>query len=177
MSRSVKKPIIVPTNVNVSADVQTLSVKGPLGTLSRTIHPTIAITVGEDGITIAARNNSKLAKALSGTFAAHVKNMMAGTLTPFKKALILEGVGYRVESKGKELVFSVGFSHQVTVSVPEGITVSVEKNSVRLEGIDKELVGQFAATIRAIRPPEPYLGKGIHYEGEVIRRKQGKKSV
>lgn len=177
MSRFVKKPIIVPGNVTVSADVQTLNVSGPLGALSRTIHPTITITVGQDGVSIAARNNSKLAKALSGTFAAHLKNMIAGTLTPFKKALILEGVGYRVELKEKELVFLVGFSHPVTVAIPENITISVEKNTIRLEGIDKELVGQFAATIRAIKPPEPYLGKGIHYENEVVRRKQGKKSV
>lgn len=177
MSRLVKKPIPVPENVTVTADVQTLEVKGPLGAISRTIHPTVAITVGEEGVSIVAKNNSKLAKALSGTFGAHVRNMMSGTVTPFKKALILEGVGYRVELKGKELVFSVGFSHQVIIPVPEGLTISVEKNTMRLEGINKEIVGQFAAIIRAVKPPEPYLGKGIHYEGEVIRRKQGKKSV
>ncbi|HQU08254.1 MAG: 50S ribosomal protein L6 [Parcubacteria group bacterium 21-54-25] len=177
MSRFVKKPIGVPPRVEVAADVSTLSVKGPLGTLSRTVHPTIAITVASEGVSIAARNNSKLAKALSGTFAAHLKNMMAGVSAPFKKTLILEGVGYRVEQKGKELVFTVGFSHPVALPIPEGITAAVEKNIVRLEGIDKELVGQFAAVVRAVKPPEPYLGKGIRYEGEVIRRKQGKKSV
>ncbi len=177
MSRFVKKPIAILQKVEVSADVQTMSVKGPLGTLSRTIHPTIAITVGAEGVSIAAKNNSKLAKALSGTFASHLKNMMAGVSAPFKKVLILEGIGYRVEQKGKEFVFNVGFSHQVTVPIPEGINASVEKNIIRLESIDKELVGQFAAIVRHVKPPEPYLGKGIHYENEVIRRKQGKKSV
>jgi len=177
MSRFAKKPITVLPKVEVSADVQKLSVKGPLGTLSRIIHPTIAITVGEDGVSIVAKNNSKLAKALSGTFASHLKNMMAGVLAPYKKALVIEGVGYRVEHKGNDLVFNVGFSHQVTVPIPEGVTTSVEKNIIRVESIDKELVGQFAAVIRHVKPPEPYLGKGIHYENEVIRRKQGKKSV
>ncbi len=177
MSRFVKKPIPVLPQTTVSVEGGTLSVKGPLGTLSRPLHPAISLNVGTEGVSIAQKNNSKLAKALSGTFAAHLKNMMAGVTTPFKKSLILEGVGYRVEQKGRELVFSIGFSHPVVLSVPEGITASLEKNIIRLEGIDKEQVGQFAAIIRGIKPPEPYLGKGIRYEGEVIRRKQGKKSV
>ncbi len=177
MSRFAKKPIAIPAKVEVSADVQTLSVKGPLGTLTRTIHPTVAITVGAEGVSIAAKNNSKLAKALTGTYAAHLKNMMSGVATPFKKALILEGVGYRVELKGKELVFAVGFSHPVALPIPEGVIAAVEKNTIRLESTDKDLLGQFAAVVRGIKPPEPYLGKGIRYEGEVIRRKQGKKSV
>lgn len=177
MSRFVKKPIGIPQKVEVEADPSTLMVKGPLGTLSRSIHPTVAITTGAEGVTIVARNNSKLSKALTGTFAAHLKNMMTGVSVPFKKALILEGVGYRIEHKGKELVFTVGFSHQVAVPIPEGITAVVEKNTIRLESIDKELLGQFAATVRAVKPPEPYLGKGIRYENEVIRRKQGKRSV
>lgn len=177
MSRFAKKPIGIPLKVEVSADPSTLVVKGPLGTLSRSIHPTVAITTGDEGVTIVARNNSKLSKALTGTFAAHLKNMMTGVSAPFKKALVLEGVGYRIEHKGKDLVFAVGFSHPVVVSIPEGVTTVVEKNTIRLESIDKELLGQFAATVRAVKPPEPYLGKGIRYENEVIRRKQGKRSV
>lgn len=177
MSRFAKKPITVPAKVEVSADVQTLTVKGPLGTLTRAIHPTVAFEMVPEGVMITAKNNSKLSKSLTGTFASHLKNMTSGVVTPFKKALILEGVGYKVELKGKELIFAVGFSHKVNLDIPEGATVTVEKNTIRIESIDKELVGQFAALVRAVKPPEPYLGKGIHYEGEVIRRKQGKKSV
>ncbi|VAW29931.1 LSU ribosomal protein L6p (L9e) [hydrothermal vent metagenome] len=177
MSRFTKKPIAILPKVEVSADVQTLTVKGPLGTLTRTIHPTVAIEVTPEGVVITAKNNSKLSKSLTGTFASHLKNMMTGTTEVFKKVLILEGVGYRVELKGKELVFAVGFSHSVTLQIPDGVTAVVEKNTIRLESIDKELVGQFAAVVRDVKKPEPYLGKGIHYENEVIRRKQGKKSV
>ncbi len=177
MSRFVKKPIIVPEKVEVSADIQNLTVKGSLGTLTRTVHPTVGIDVTPEGVVITAKNNSKLSKALTGTFASHLKNMMSGVTEPFKKALVLDGVGYKVELKGKELVFNVGFSHQVMLPIPEGLKVVVEKNVIKVEGIDKEMVGQFSALIRAVKPPEPYLGKGIHYEGEVIRRKQGKKSV
>ena len=177
MSRFTKKPIVIIPKVEVSADVQTLTVKGPLGTLTRTIHPTVAFEVTPEGVVITAKNNSKLSKALTGTFASHLKNMMSGVTEVFKKVLILEGVGYRVELKGKELVFAVGFSHPVTLQIPDGVTATVEKNTIRLESIDKELVGQFAAVVRSVKKPEPYLGKGIHYENEVIRRKQGKKSV
>lgn len=177
MSRFTKKPIPIIPNVAVSTGAQLLSVKGPLGTLERTVHSSVAIEVGSDGVSISAKNSSKLANALTGTFAAHLKNMMAGVVTPFKKVLILDGIGYKIELKGKEMIFSVGFSHTVPLTIPDDITVNVVKNTIHIEGIDKERVGQFAATIRAIKPPEPYLGKGFHYEGEVIRRKQGKKSV
>lgn len=103
--------------------------------------------------------------------------MMKGVETPFKKGLILDGVGYRVELKGKELVFTVGFSHPVKLAIPEGIAATVEKNVITIEGADKEKVGQFAANVRSVKEPEPYLGKGIRYSDEVIRRKQGKKAV
>ncbi|HEC94164.1 MAG TPA: 50S ribosomal protein L6 [Candidatus Kaiserbacteria bacterium] len=177
MSRFAKNPIPALPKVTVSVDAQILFVKGPLGTLERTIHSSIKVEVGSEGVSISAKNNSKLANALTGTFAAHLKNMMLGVTTPFKKVLILDGIGYKTELKGKELVFAVGFSHPVICAIPDGITVEVVKNTIHIGGIDKEQVGQFAATIRAIKPPEPYLGKGFHYEGEVIRRKQGKKSV
>ncbi len=177
MSRFAKKPISIPSNVEVSADKQTLSVKGPLGTLTRPIHSSITITVGSDGVSIIANNNSKLSNALTGTFAAHVKNMITGVVTPFKRALILEGIGYKVELKDKKLIFAVGFSHLVSLAIPENVNVTIEKNTIRAESIDLEKVGQFAASARAIKPPEPYLGKGIRYENEVVRRKQGKRSV
>jgi len=177
MSRLAKKPIMVPGNVEVTASGDSLSVKGAKGTLTKSVHPHVSIVVGPEGVQISAKNNSKLAKALTGTYAAHVRSMMKGVETPFKKSLVLEGVGYRVELKGKELVFSVGFSHPVKLAVPEGLTAAVDKNAITVEGADKEMVGQFAANIRAVKEPEPYLGKGIRYSDEVIRRKQGKKAV
>jgi large subunit ribosomal protein L6 len=177
MSRLAKKPIVVPAKVEVTASGDSLSVKGAKGTLTKSVHPHVSIVVGPEGVQISAKNNSKLAKALTGTYAAHVRSMMKGVETPFKKSLVLEGVGYRVELKGKELVFSVGFSHPVKLPVPEGLTAAVDKNAITVEGADKDKVGQFAANIRAVKEPEPYLGKGIRYSDEVIRRKQGKKAV
>ncbi len=151
--------------------------KGSKGTLTKRVHPSIDITVDAGNVSVAPKDRSRLAKALTGTFAAHVKNMVTGVETPFTKKLILEGVGYRVEVKGKDLVLTVGFSHTVPLAIPEDITATVEKNVIKLESINKESLGQFAANIRRVKPPEPYLGKGIRYEGEVIRRKQGKKAV
>ena len=177
MSRLAKKPIIVPAKVTVTAADGTLTVKGAKETLSRSVHSFIDINVDTEGVKITPRNNTKLAKALTGTFAAHVKAMIAGVETPFKKSLILTGVGYKVELKGKDLVFAVGFSHPVTLPVPDGLTATVAKNVITIEGADKQKVGQFAAEVRAVKPPEPYLGKGIKYEDETILRKQGKKAV
>lgn len=176
MSRLAKKPI-VPGKAEVSFSGDTLTVKGPKGTLVKRVHPAIGIEVTPEGIMVTQNNSSRLAKALVGTFASHMRNMVAGVTTPFVKKLIVEGVGYKVELKGKDLVFNVGFSHQVTLAIPEGVTATVEKNTISIEGVDKEIVGQFAANIRRVKPPEPYLGKGIRYDGEVIRRKQGKKAV
>ncbi|MEA2701687.1 MAG: large subunit ribosomal protein [Candidatus Parcubacteria bacterium] len=177
MSRLAKKPIAVPAKVTVDTGGGTLTVKGPKETLSKDIHSSIAIDVTPEGVMVTPKNNSKLARSLTGTYAAHVRAMVSGVETPWKKALVLKGVGYKVELKGKDLVFNVGFSHQVTLTVPEGLTATVEKGVIRIEGADKQRVGQFAAEVRDIKRPEPYLGKGIAYEGEVIRRKQGKKAV
>jgi large subunit ribosomal protein L6 len=176
-SRLAKKPIAVPAKVEVTAGNGTLSVKGPKATLSRSVHSSIAINVTPEGVVITPNNNSRLAHALTGTFAAHLKAMMHGVETPFKKVLILNGVGYKVELKGNELVFAVGFSHPVSLKIPEGITATVVKTTITVEGSDKQQVGQFAAEIREVKKPEPYLGKGIKYEDEVIRRKQGKKAA
>ncbi|HVW82394.1 MAG TPA: 50S ribosomal protein L6 [Candidatus Paceibacterota bacterium] len=176
MSRLAKKPI-APGKAEVSVAAGTLTVKGPKATLTKRVHPAVAITVGSEGVSVAAKDNSRLAKALVGTYASHLKNMVAGVSKPFVRKLILEGVGYKVEVKGKELNFQVGKSHPVKLAIPEGVAAAVEKNAITLESADKETVGQFAANIRRVKPPEPYLGKGIRYEGEVIRRKQGKKAV
>ena len=177
MSRLAKKPIVVPSKVTVTSADGMLTVKGAKETLSRTVHSSIAIDVTPEGVQVSANNNTRLAKALTGTFAAHVRAMIQGVETPFKKTLILNGVGYKVELKGKDLVLNVGFSHQVIIPVPEGITATVTKNNIAIEGADKQKVGQFAAIVRAVKPPEPYLGKGIKYDDEVILRKQGKKAV
>lgn len=176
MSHLAKKPIAVgKTTVTVAGGV--LTVAGAKGTLTKRVHPSIALAIDEKGVLITPKDRSRLAKALTGTFASHLKNMVAGVETPYAKKLVLEGVGYRVELRGKELVLALGFSHPVTLAVPEDVTATVEKNVITLKSPNKESVGQFAANIRRVKPPEPYLGKGIRYEDEVIRRKQGKKAV
>lgn len=176
MSRLAKKPIPVgKTTISISSGE--LTVKGSKGTLVKRVHPSVDIAVMPEGVRVAAKDASRLARVLTGTYAAHVKNMVQGVETPFIKKLILEGVGSRWELRGKELVLSVGFSHPVTLPIPEDVTAAVEKNALTLTSANKESVGQFAANVRRVKPPEPYLGKGIRYEGEVIRRKQGKKAV
>ncbi|MDB5265088.1 MAG: ribosomal protein [Parcubacteria group bacterium] len=177
MSRLAKKPIAIPSKVTVTADGGMLMVKGSKATLERSIHPGILIEVTPEGVLVTPRNTSKLSKALTGTFAAHAQAMMMGVETPFKKTLIMKGVGFKVELRGRDLVFNVGFSHPVTLTVPEGLEARVEKLNIIVEGADKQKVGQFAAEIRSVKPPEPYLGKGIAYDNEVIRRKQGKKAA
>ncbi len=176
MSRLAKKPTAAgKTDVSVAHGV--LTVKGSKGTLIKRVHPSIDISVDAGNVTIAPKDRSRLAKALTGTFASHVKNMVQGVETPFTKKLILEGVGYKVAVDGKNIILSVGFSHTVPLAIPDDIAAKVEKNVITLESINKESLGQFAANIRRVKPPEPYLGKGIRYDGEVIRRKQGKKAV
>ncbi len=177
MSRIGKNPIVVPEKTDVSVGVQTVTVKGPLGTLSRPTHSLVSVSVDAGSVTVKPNNNSKLARSLWGTTAALIKNMIAGVHKKFEKKLTLEGIGYRVELTGRNLKFIVGFSHPVMLPVPEGVDVVVEKNAMTVTGIDKEAVGQFAANIRAVKKPEPYKGKGIRYEGEYVRQKQGKKAA
>ncbi len=177
MSRLAKKPIAIPSKVTVSTDNGVFLVKGPVATLERPIHPAVTLSVTPEGIMVAPADDSKLARALTGTYAAHAKAMISGVETPFKKVLIMKGVGYKVELRGRELVLNVGFSHPVSLAIPDGIEAKVEKLNITIEGADKQKVGQFAAEIRDVKPPEPYLGKGIAYDNEVIRRKQGKKAV
>lgn len=154
-----------------------VSVKGPKGSLERTLHPKIELKIENGEAVVNPKDESLEAKALWGTFASHVSNMVQGVNEPFQKKLILEGVGFKSEVKGNKIVFALGFSHPVEVEIPEGLTVTAEKNNIVVSGIDKEQVGLFAANLRALKKPEPYKGKGMRYDGEVIRRKQGKKSV
>ena len=177
MSRTGKRDITIPAGTEVSVASLVLTVKGKGGTLKKDVHPAIAILVDKGIVKVEPANKSRIAKALWGTYAAHVRNMIAGVNTPFVKKLQIEGIGYKAEMQGKQIKLNVGFSHPVMVAVPEGLTVAVEKNIINIAGADKEVVGQFAANVREIKKPEPYKGKGIRYEGEVVRQKAGKKAA
>lgn len=177
MSRIGKKGVTIPTGTTVTQNGATITVKGPQGELVRDFAGPVTITITENAISFEPKNNSKDARALWGTYASHLVNMVAGVNKPFEKKLIIEGVGYKVEQQGNTLVFSLGFSHKVPMEVPKDVKAVVEKNTITLSSINKESVGQFASQIRAKKKPEPYKGKGIRYSDEVIRRKQGKKSA
>ena len=177
MSRIGKQEIQIPKGVKVTKSGPTLTVVGPKGTLSRDFRDDITININESTITLLPKRNDKFSQSLWGTYAAHIINMIIGVETLYQKKLILEGVGFKSEVKGKEFHFALGFSHPVIVGIPEGITATAEKNIITISGMDKELVGSFTAGIRALKKPEPYKGKGMRYEDEVIRRKQGKKTV
>ena len=177
MSRIGKQEIIIPAGVEVTMNGAILTVKGPKGTLTKSFRDDISINIADKIITLNIKRNDKFSKSLWGTYASHIKNMIAGVQTPYQKKLILEGVGFKSEVKGKEIHFALGFSHPVVVPIPEGLTVTAEKNNITVIGIDKELVGSFTAAVRSLKKPEPYKGKGMRYEGEVIRRKQGKKTA
>lgn len=177
MSRIGKKEIVVPEKTEVSFSAGIFTVKGPKGSKERYFEPYVNIIVDGEKISLLPAKDNRLAKSLWGTYASHIKNMIKGVNDGFEKKLILEGVGYKAQVNGNKLVMSLGFSHPVEVEIPEGLTVKAEKNLVTISGIDKELVGSWSAKIRALKKPEPYKGKGFRYVGEVIRRKQGKKSV
>lgn len=177
MSRIGKNTITVPEKTTVSVTEGVITVKGPLGELSKPAHSSVTIAVDGSSVTVSPVNTSKLARSLWGTFASHLINMIEGVNKKYEKKLEIQGVGYKVEAVGKTLKFSLGFSHPVIVEIPSGIEVAVEKNAMTISGIDKEAVGQFAANVRALKKPEPYKGKGIRYAGEYVRQKQGKKAV
>ena len=177
MSRLGKKVIIIPAGTEVSVVSSEITVKGKGGTLKKMVHPAVTITIDKSEITVTPKEKSRLGRALWGTYAAHVRNMIAGVNTPFVKKLQVEGIGFKAELSGKQLKLAVGFSHPVLVAIPQGITALVEKNIITVSGADKEQVGEFAASVRATKKPEPYKGKGIRYEGEVVRQKQGKKAA
>jgi len=177
MSRIGKQAIKIPAGTDVSVAGNELIVKGKGGTLKKMLHPAVSIAVGNGEVAVSPAQKTRLARALWGTYAAHVRNMVSGVNTPFSKRLSVEGIGYRAELAGKQLKLMLGFSHPVIVAIPEGIAVVVEKNIISVSGADKERVGEFAASVRALKKPEPYKGKGIRYEGEVVRQKQGKKAA
>lgn len=175
MSRIGKKSIKIPPGTEVSIVSGLMSVKGKYGMLQKSVHPAITIAVADGVVSVTPQTQTRLARALWGTYASHVQNMIQGVNQPFVKKLQIEGVGFRAELVGKTLTLSIGFSHPVKVSIPEGLTIATEKNIITISGADKEQVGQFAAVVRALKKPEPYKGKGIRYFGEVVREKQGKK--
>ena len=175
MSRIGKMPVVLPKGVTAIIQGTTVTIKGPKGELKQTFHSDMTIRQ-QDGKLIVERPDSPLYDAMHGMVRAIINNMVLGVTNGFKKDLEIEGVGYRGEMQGEKLVLSLGFSHPVPVEPPPGIRLSVDKSQrlVTVEGVDKAQVGQVAANIRGLRPPEPYKGKGIHYAGEKIRRKAGK---
>ena len=175
MSRIGRKPIAVPNGVTVTVDGSTVKVKGPKGELARTFDPSMKVRVENNEILVERPNDEKRERALHGLTRALVANMVTGVTEGFKKTLEIVGVGYRAEKKGKNLVVSVGYSHPVNYPEPEGITLTTPApTTIVVEGVDKQKVGQVAAELREFRPPEPYKGKGIRYQGEQVRRKAGK---
>ena len=167
----------IPAGVTVTFDAHAVRVKGPKGELSRALRDEVTFTQENGVITSVPRRNDKFSRSLWGTYMSHVQNMIAGVVTPFEKKLLVEGVGFKWDVKGKELHLSLGFSHPVVVKIPDGLTVVADKGTLTITGSDKEAVGLFANKIRSLKKPEPYKGKGIRYAAEVIRRKQGKKSA
>jgi large subunit ribosomal protein L6 len=176
MSRIGRKPIVVPAGVDVAVDGRTVTVKGPKGQLQHTLAEPITAERGDDGQLYVTRpNDERRAKELHGLSRTLVANMVMGVTEGYRKTLEIAGTGYRVQAKGSDLEFALGFSHPVVVTPPAGITFTVERPTIfHVAGIDKQLVGEVAANIRKIRPPEPYKGKGVKYQGEVVRRKAGK---
>ncbi len=175
MSRIGRAPITIPAGVDVTLDGNTITVKGPKGSATRTVNPELTVAVENGTITISRPNDEKYTRSIHGLNRTLVANMVHGVTEGFSKTLEVNGVGYRAAKEGNKLVMNLGFSHQVFVPEIEGITIDVPNpNTVVISGTDKQKVGQFAAEVRGKRPPEPYKGKGIKYADEVIRRKEGK---
>ncbi len=176
MSRVGRTPISVPKGVQVHIDENRVTVRGPRGELTQTFHPDMTVTLQADHLVVTRPTDQRQHRALHGLTRALLANMVTGVSQGFRKVLQVEGVGYRAELQGNKLVLNVGFSHPVEFEPPAGITFQVEQRAklITVEGMDKELVGEVAARIRRVRPPEPYKGKGIIYQGERIRRKPGK---
>ncbi|MEK7560953.1 MAG: 50S ribosomal protein L6 [Patescibacteria group bacterium] len=178
MSRIGQKPIPFPTDVAATVSDGAISIQGPKGTLSLALHRDVSASVSDNVIRIVLKNPDSGDPAIWGLFRSLTANMVEGVTRGFEKRLEIEGIGYRVAlERPGVLALRLGFSHPVTVNAPDGITFAVDKNTIAVSGIHKELVGNVAAKIRKLRPPEPYKGKGIRYAGEVIRRKAGKKAV
>ncbi|HEY4528419.1 MAG TPA: 50S ribosomal protein L6 [Candidatus Paceibacterota bacterium] len=173
MSRIGKRLIEIPEKTEVKVSENVLIVSGPLGELRRNLHPDIEIRVTDNIVAVIPKKESPV----WGTYSSHLSNMVEGVNKPFEKKLILEGVGFKSEVAGEKIKLALGFSHPVEVLIPAHLKVSAEKNVITISGADKEAVGSFAAKLRSMKKPEPYKGKGFRYDTEVIKRKQGKKSV
>ncbi len=181
MSRLARKPLVLPSGVTATQEGSMWIFRGPKGEIKQSFPTIISIEKGDQGLIIAlsdaALKKQKWPHAMIGTAAALVRNAIKGVAEGYEKKLELEGVGYKVQLEGKDLLLALGFSHPVRFVAPEGIVFTVEKNAIFVRGVDKAVVGKTTAEVRALKPPEPYKGKGIHYTGEVIRRKAGKKAV
>lgn len=177
MSRLGKNPIEITAGATVAVSGDTVTIKGAKGELVRTFRPEISVEVKDNTIVLTPNGDNVFIRSLWGTIGSHVRNMMEGVTKGFEKKIILEGVGFKSAVNGTSLDLALGFSHPVKIPVPAGLTVTADKNIITISGIDKESVGQFAAYVRSLKKPEPYKGKGFRYDGEVIRRKQGKKSA
>jgi large subunit ribosomal protein L6 len=175
MSRIGKKPIPIPDKTNVDFKDQTITVKGEKGSLTRSIHPDVELNIEKSVISVLPKTDNRQGRAIQGLVRSLVANMVTGVSNGFERVLEINGIGYRADLKGDQIVFNLGYSHPIEFALPNGISASIDKNNViRLNGIDKELLGHTAAFIRSLRPPEPYKGKGVKYAEEQIIRKAGK---
>lgn len=174
MSRIGKRPIPFGPKVEVALKDEVIRVKGPKGVLERTLHPKLAVKVENNTIVVERKDEEKKTKALHGLYRMLIRNMVVGVTEGFSKVLDVKGTGYKFEQKGNKISFLLGFSHPIELEVPKGITAEVKQNEITLVSADKQLLGDFAAKIRSLRPVEPYKAKGISYRGEVVRRKAGK---
>ncbi|MBF2018117.1 MAG: 50S ribosomal protein L6 [Rivularia sp. T60_A2020_040] len=176
MSRIGKQPITIPTKVQVTINGGKVSVKGPKGELSRELPTQVSVSQEGDTLTVSRQDDSRVCRQMHGLSRTLVSNMVEGVSKGFQRQLKLQGVGYRAQVKGRDLVLNVGYSHPVEIAPPEGVQFAIEEKGVAIvvSGYDKEVVGNTAAKIRAVRPPEPYKGKGIRYDNEIVRRKAGK---
>ena len=174
MSRIGKQPVVIPSGVEVKIADEAINVKGPKGSISTPVEATLNYEIADGNVVITRKDESRVARAQHGLRRTLVANCIEGVSKGFSKTLEVNGVGYKVAVKGKNVELAVGFSHPVVMPLPEGIEAKAEGNKLTISGIDKQLVGEFAATVRRVRPPEPYKGKGIKYDNEQIRRKAGK---
>ncbi len=174
MSRVGKKPIEISDKIKIAYTDRVLTVSGEKGTLSRTIHPAVNLNIDDNALTVSIETMDKKTRSLWGMTRALIANMVTGVSAGFERALEINGIGYRAELKGKNIEFNLGYSHPIDFPLPEGISANIEKNIIKLSGIDKDLLGYTASTIRSLRPPEPYKGKGVKYAEEYIQRKAGK---
>ncbi len=175
MSRIGKKPVQIPEKVEIALTNDSIAVKGALGSLQRSLHPAVTIKIEENRLLVSPVNEDRKTVALQGLYRSLIQNMVIGVTTGYVKTLLLNGIGYRAEAKGSQLVLNVGYSNPVDFVLPDGVTAKVDKNTqITLSSIDKEILGETAARIRKVRPPEPYKGKGIMYSDERIIRKAGK---